>query len=360
MTEMSPIGGESQGSTVARDELEAIIRAHELLVAGKPGGRRAKFFSRNLAGADLSNRALSEADFSGSVLYGANLRFSDLRRANMYCADLRNIDGRCGNFSHADMRGATLNGSNLAQAILDHADFRGGRLARHGLWGTEEVVDRNGAASGVNFSFCSLRGASFEGANLSGANFSGAVIQATKFKGARLGDATFEGAVLTEIDLSDLHVPASALKNCVLPPSPEVLAEAPHLLARLQAHQRWVNSDARSGTCATFDDKDLRSLGDVIGRFKLTAMSARRVVAVGVDFSCTELQGADFEGADLRGASFEGADLRGANFRGALLHHAKFIAADLRALQLRSGGMRPCEFADAALSAEQMADAIVD
>ncbi|MDE2163255.1 MAG: pentapeptide repeat-containing protein [Alphaproteobacteria bacterium] len=360
MAEIGSIMGENLEAAVPRDELEATIRAHELFIANKSGGRRAKFFTRNLAGADLSNRTLSEADFSGAVLYGANLRFADLRRANMYCADLRNVDGRCSNFSHADMRGATLNGSNLSQAILDHADFRGGRLARQGLWGKEEVIDRNGAASGVNFSFCSLRGASFEGANLSGANFSGAVIQATKFKGARLGDATFEGAVLTEVDMSELAVPASALKNCVLPPSPEVLAEAPHLLAKLQAHQRWVDTDARAGTSAIFDGKDLRPLADVIGRFKLTAIAARRVIAVGVDFSCTELQGADFEGADLRGASFESADLRGANFRNACLHHAKFIATDLRTLQLHGGGLRPCDFTGAALSDGQIADAIVD
>ena len=360
MSAINSAVGEVRGRALAPGELEAIVRAHELFVARAPGGRRACFLSYNLSGVDLANRTLSEADFSGAVLYGANLRFSNLQGANLYCADMRNIDGRCANFSQADMRGATLNGSNLSHALLDHADLRAGRLAQQGLWEAKEVVHREGSATGVDFSLCSLRGASFEHSNLKGANFNGAVIHATKFKGARLNNATFEGAVLTEIDLSELAVPASALKNCVLPPTPETVAAVPHLLAKLQAHQRWVDSDGRLGNSAVIDGADLRPIGDHIGRFKLTAISARGVIAAGVDFSSTELQGADFEGADLRGASFEGTDLRGANFHDARVNHAKFAAADLRSLQLRSGGQRPCDFTGAELSAEQIAGAIVD
>lgn len=360
MTEMKTIAGVKQEPVISHDELEAIVRAHELFVACKLGGVRAKFFARNLAGVDLANRILTEADFSGSVLCGANLKCADLQRANLYCADLRNLDARCANFSHADMRGATLSGSNLSQAKLDHADFRPGRLATRGIRGAAEIINHEGSAPGVDFSFCSLRGTSFEGANLNGANFNGAFIHATKFKGARLGGATFEGAVVTDVNLKELEVPASALKNCVLPPSQEVLDEAPHLLAKLQAHQRWVESNANLGTRAVFDGKDLRPLGDKIGRFKLTAISAQRVIAAGVDFSCTELQGADFQGADLRGVSFEGADLRGVNFRDACLNHAKFVAADLRTLELRSGSQHPSDFTGAVFSAEQIADAISD
>jgi len=360
MNETSSTVLANPASAIARSELEGVVRAHELFLARGSGGKRAKLVSRSLANVDLSNRNLSEADFTGSVLYGANLRFANFERANLYCTDLRNIDGRCGNFSHADMRGATLNGSNLSNAKLDHADFRAGRLAQHGLWGSGGVIDRNGSASGVDFSFCSLRGASFESANLKDANFSGAFIHATKFKGARLGNATFEDAVISEVNLSELAVPASAFKNCVLPPPPEAEALVPHLLVRLQAHKRWTDSDGRIGSSAILDGMDLRPLGSAIGRFTLTAISARSVIAVGLDFSGAELQGADFEGADLRGAIFEGADLRGANFRNARLRHSKFVAADLRTLQMRDGSLRPCDFRGAELSAEQTADAVLD
>ncbi|MGA7711272.1 MAG: pentapeptide repeat-containing protein [Rhizomicrobium sp.] len=360
MTEMKPIIAGDQRPALTRDELGKLVRAHELFLAGAAGGKCAKLFSGNLTGVDLANCKLAGSDFSGSVFYGANLRFANFQRANLYCTDLRNIDGRCGDFSHADMRGTTLNGSNLSQAILDHVDFRAGRLAPLGRWGAGDVIDRNGSATGVDFSFCSLRGASLEGSNLKGANFNGAVIHATKFRGASLSGATFERTAFTDVDLSELRVPASALAHCLFPPSLEAVAERANLLVKLQVHQRWVESDARAGAPAVLDDKDLRPLADSIGRFKLTAISARRAIAVGVDLSCTELQGADFEGADLRGASFEGADLRGVNFRDACLHHAKFVAADLRSLQLRNGSLRQSNFTGASLSAEQIADAIVD
>ena len=352
--------GEHEKPVITRDELEEIVSAHELSIKNAPGGVRTKLVLHNLAGVDISHRNLAEANFSGSVFYSANLRFVNLARANLYCTDLRNVDGRYGDFSYADMRGATLSGSNLSHARLDHADFRPGRLARAGLWGIEEIIDRNGSAVGVDFSYCSLCGTSFENANLRGANLKGAVIHGTKFRGARLADVTFEDAVLTDINMSELQVPAAALQNCVLPPSPEAVDKVPHLLAKLGGHQRWVDFNARVGTGAVLDGEDLRPLGSYIGKYKLTAISARRVIAAGVDFSGTELQGVDFEGADLRGASFESADLRGAIFRNARLGHAKFIGADLRTLELRSGDLQPCDFTGADLSPEQSAAAIVD
>ena len=96
----------------------------------------------------------------------------------------------------------------------------------------------------------------------------------------------------------------------------------------------------------------------MIGKYKLTALSAKRVIAAGVDFSCTELQGANFEGADLRGASFEGTDLRGVRFKNALLHHAKFLGADMRSLQMKSGETLPCDLSDTAFSAAQRSEAV--
>jgi uncharacterized protein YjbI with pentapeptide repeats len=339
--------------------LADILDAHALFAGGR-GGARAKLVSCDLSGTDLVNRNLSDAKLSGSTLYGASLRFANLERADLYCADLRNIDARYANFAHADMRGVAMNGSNFAHAKLDHVDFRPGRMARAGLWGIEEIIDRNGSASGVDFSFCSLRGATLENAKLDGANFTGALIHATKFKGARLANASFEGAIFTDVDMGEFHLPSSVLKTCVLPASPEALAKAPHLLARLEAHHRHVESNMLSGWCENFDGEDLRPLGARIGKFKLTAISARRAIAAGVDFSCTELQGADFEGADLRGARFEGADLRGANFSGATLHHAKLTGADMRALQFRSGERRACAFTGTEFTPEQLAEAIRD
>jgi len=360
MSDSGPTVSANQICTAAHDDIEAILRTHELFVSNKAGGRRAKLVSCDLANIDLAGRNLSEADFTGSVLYGANLRFANFQRANLYCTDLRSINGRCGNFSHADMRGASLGRSNLSNAVLDHADFRPARLAQHGLWGIAGIIDRNGSAAGTDFSFCSLCGTSFEGANLKDANFNGAVINAAKFKGARLINATFDDAVLTDIDLGELDVPLSTFKNCVLPSSQEAIAAAPHLIAKLQAHHRWSETNGRRGSSANLDDADLRPLKTFISRFTLTAISARRANGAGLDFASMEMQGANLEGADLRGANFSGADLRGAIFRGARLDHAKFVAADMRTLHLRSGELRPCDFTNANLSPEQIADAVLD
>jgi uncharacterized protein YjbI with pentapeptide repeats len=282
----------------------------------------------------------------------------NLSQATLYCCEMSGVDGRYANFEAADMRGVTLNGSNLSQAVLDRADFRSGRLMKSGSAGTEAVIDRNGSAAGVDFSYCSLNGATFEGADLKGADFTGAIIVGSRFKGAKLTDAKFDGAIISDVDFSEFRLPKEVFKNCVLPPTEEAIAAKPQLLFQLNAHQNWVESDARRGTTAVLDGLDLRPLTSAIGKFKLTAISARNVMAAGVDFSCTELQGANFENADLRGASFEGADLRGVKLKGAKLHHAKFLGADMRSLLLKSGDLLACDLSDADLTAEQRAQAI--
>ena len=343
---------------IAPDGLRAILRAHELFLQHGGKGARAVLALKNLAGADLSNRLLSRSDLTGSVLSHANLKFVNLSGATLYCCEMRSVDARYGNFCTADMRGVTLSDSNLSHARLDGADFRSGRLMKSDASGREAVIDRNGSAVGVDFSFCSLNGATFEGADLRGADFTGAIIVGTKFKGARMQDVTLKRAILMDVDPAELPVPASALNGCVLPPAAEAIAAKPQILFRLNAHQRWILSDGRIGSCAVIDGVDLRPLSDAIGKFKLTAISARGVIAPGIDFSCTELQGANFENADLRGASFEGSDLRGAKLRGALLHHAKFLGADMRPLRLKSGATMACDLANTDFTAEQRAQAL--
>jgi uncharacterized protein YjbI with pentapeptide repeats len=343
---------------IARDDLQRIVAAHEAFVKSPRQGERAMLLSRYLARADLSNRVLARADLTGSSLNGANLKFANLSGATLYCCEMLNVDGRYANFESADMRGVTLNGSNLSHARLDKADFRSGRLMKGGIGGPQALIDRNGSASGVDFSFCSLNGATFEGADLKGADFRGAIIIGTKFKGARVSDANFDSAILCDVDISEIDLPRDAFKNCVLPPTKAAIAAKPQIIFRLNAHQSWIDSDARLGTCAVLDGMDLRPLPATIGKFKLTAISARRAIAAGVDFSCTELQGANFEDADLRGASFEGADLRGVNFKGANLHHTRFLGADMRPLELKSGEVLPCNLAGTDFSAEQRSEVI--
>ena len=184
------------------------------------------------------------------------------------------------------------------------------------------------------------------------------MIVGTKFKGARMSGVTLKGAILTDVDVTEMQLPPEAFKECTLPPSDQAVGARQQILFRLAAHQNWIESNARRGSAAVLDDADLRPVASMIGKYKLTALSAKRVIAAGIDFSCTELQGANFEGADLRGASFEGTDLRGVRFKGAQLHHAKFLGADMRPLQMTSGEMLSCDLSETAFSAAQRAEAV--
>ncbi len=345
-------------NTHVRREIESILAAHQAFVKNRLNGRRAQLLSRDLSAWDLSSCVLAGADLSGSTFTNANLKFANLSGATLYCCEMIQVDARCANFTSADMRGVILQGSNLSQSRLDRADFRAGRLLKAATGGKGSIVNRNGAAPGVDFSYCSLNGATFEGADLSEADFTGAVIIGTKFRGAHLDGAVFNGALLSDIDLSEINLPPEALKGCVLPPTEAAISQNGAILFQLQSHQSWIDSNGRRGAAAILDGMDLRTVGRGIGRFKLTALSARKAIAAGIDFSCTELQGANFEGADLRGASFEGADLRGVRMQGALLHHARFLGADMRPLVLKTGEALPCDLSKTGFTPQQRAEAV--
>jgi uncharacterized protein YjbI with pentapeptide repeats len=135
----------------------------------------------------------------------------------------------------------------------------------------------------------------------------------------------------------------------VLDPSAAAIDRAPALLARLLSARRWAESGGKRGAPAVIDNEDIRPLAGVLRARQLTALSARGVCAIHLDFSGSELQGANFDGADLRGAVFDGADLRGASFRYAKLSHARFAQADLAPLLLPSGRWHPTTFEGAEL-----------
>jgi uncharacterized protein YjbI with pentapeptide repeats len=329
---------ETKKVPLSQQDLNRILRAHELYVAHQ-GGMRAQLAHKILDGLVLANRNLEEADFSGASLVGASLYGSKLHRAILYCADLRECDLRAAKLTRADMRGASFKGAQLSYAVLDNADLRSGMMMH---MGAEDVsFSRQGEAGpqGVDFSNCSMKGASFGGAKLDGANFTGALPQGAMFRGATLTNALFKDAVLTGILAGDLKVPPESLEGAVRDTTPEAAAKAGALKARLEAHQQWIATQGREGAPANLEGEDLRPLQNhLLGR-RLSGLAARHAVAIGLDFSESQLQAAKFEGADLRGANFSKADLRGASFKDAKLAHANFTGADLRALPLANGTM---------------------
>ena len=349
-------------AALTQAELNAIMHEHERYATGR-GGLRAQLAHAKLEAQNLANRKLDEYDITRASLLGASLYGSNLHRASLYCADLRNSDLRMTKLIRADMRGACFKGARLAYAVLDNADMRSGMMMYVGSGGdlvTRDALDANKQAigasekpQGVDFSFCSMKGASFGNAKLDGANFTSALLQGATFKNAKLTNVVFKDAVLTGVNLKDLNVSPAALEGCVLDAAPQSEEKMEDIRLRLEAHQQWVTTGGQ-GALASLDGEDFRPVHELFVGRSLTGISMRNVTGIGIDFSASQLQAAKFDGADLRGANFSKVDLRGVSFKGANLLHANFEGADLRALQLGNGAALAPEFSGAQVTDEQL------
>jgi uncharacterized protein YjbI with pentapeptide repeats len=354
----------------SQQELNAILHAHARYVAHQ-GGLRAQLAHTNLDGLNLANRNLEEADFTGASLVGASLYGSNLYRATLYCADLRDCDLRFTKLVRADMRGASFRGARLGFSVLDNADLRSGMMMYVGADGGS-VIGRNdtdanetggsatGKPHGVDFSNCSMKGVSFGNAKLDGADFTGALLHGASFKNATITNSVFKGAVLTGVNLADLHVTAEALEGCVQDVTAQAAARFDELKLRLDAHQQWINTQGQEGAPAILDGEDLRPLHQLLVGRRMSGLSARGGVGIGIDFSGSQLQAAKFDRADLRGANFSKADLRGVSFKGAKLLHAVFDGADLSSLPLADGKTLSSDLAGAEITDEQLQRAVRD
>ena len=340
---------------VGQRDMNAAIAAHERFLQGRGTGRLVMRFAEALE-LDCGRRLLNEADFTGAHLQGSTFAGTHLERAALYCADLRGCDLRACNLRRADLRGASLAGATLNGAVLDEADMRAASLlvadssgGYHDIAVLSGRPKRKSPHDGADFTNCSMKGASLRESNLKGADFSGAILEGADLSGAKLTDALFHEAVLTGVHLDTLRLSRDQLRGCVLDPTDEAMQRVEALRAVLEAAAEWVESGGRRGARPVLDGEDLRPLaGSFRGRV-LTALSARRAVAIGIDFSGCELQGANFDGADLRGATFDNADLRGASFRQARLSHAQFRAADTSPLRLPDRRLHATSFVGASL-----------
>lgn len=345
---------EETRTALTQQELNAVMLAHERFLTRLNGGQRARLSHARLDGLNLANRDLTEADFSGASMVGANVSGSNLERASFYCADLRNCNMQSSRMKRADLRGASFNGARLAFAMLDSADLRAATMMFSGPGGMQIISrDKNKGGPTVDFSNCSLKGASFGNAKLEGAIFEGALLQDATFRGARLTNVVFKGAVLTGVNLKDLGLPPAALEGCIADPVPLSTDATAVMTVRLDRHQRWVETGGREGAPIVLDGEDLRPLQDLLAGRSLTGLSARNALAIGLNFAGSQLQAAKFDGADLRDVDFSGADLRGASLRGTRLAHARFEKADLRRLPLNQGVMITPDLAGAAATKEQ-------
>jgi uncharacterized protein YjbI with pentapeptide repeats len=343
--------------TYTSSELTRMLANHERFVTGR-NGMRASFKGADLRGAVLANRRLDEIDFTGADLAGANLHGSNLTRASLFCADLTGANLSCAQLQNADLRGASFRGADLSCAALDFADLRKATMMILEGAGVSVIDHRKTGLGHVDFSYCSLKGASFGKAKLDGAIFDGALLIGVNFRGAEISDASFVGAVL--MDVTELNVPAETFADCVFDVSPEAKAKAGALAEKLALHQQWVMTDGREGAAAELDGADLRPLAGQFAGRNLIGLHLRGVIAIGLDFSNSQLQGARFDGADLRGADFSASDLSGACFYGARLVHARFDKTRLAGLTLRSGEVLTPNFFGADANPGQFRDAVLE
>lgn len=350
---------ERSTSVVGQAAFEAAVLSHERFLR-RGGGGRALLRFVHAPGLDGRRRLLNDSDFTGSDLSGGSFAGCHFEAASLQCADLSGCDLRASNLRRSDLRGARLAGASLNGAVLDEADMRAayiafadpaGRLKLHGPANDNPAAD---------FTNCSLRGCTLRNANLKGADFSGAILDGADLGGAKLTGARFNGAVMTSIDLNRLPLSPEQIRDCVVDPGAEAAARAQAIADMLRLAGEWVESQGRQGARAVLDGEDLRPLtGQLRGR-TLSALSARDVCAIRVDFSGSELQGAIFDGADLRGAIFDGADLRGASFKGARLSHASFSRADLKPLPLPGGRAHASDFEGAALDRTDFRNTVME
>lgn len=316
---------------ISQSDLNRMLDDHEAFIA-RQGGVRAILRNAKLDGLSLANRNLFDVDMTGASLVGADLHGANLTHVKLSGADLRDCNLRNARLERADLRGASFKGANLAYATLDNADLGSATMVAEG-----KAAHPGAAGDGVDFSNCSLRNASFGNAKLDKANFSDALLQGAVFRGAALANAEFRGAVLLGVNLKELQVPPEALKDCITSPSQDAEARAEAVAEAILGHHAWVTSNGLSGRPAQIDGEDLRPLGDRLRGLHLAGISARGVIALGVDFTSCQLQAAKFEGADLRGALFINADLSGTNLDQAKLAHANFTNAVIQDLVLRDG-----------------------
>jgi uncharacterized protein YjbI with pentapeptide repeats len=346
-------------------QIDRAAALHERFLRGAAGGQRAFLRYVDAPGIDCRRRVLDDADLTGANLTGSALAGAHFERAALFCANLEGCDLRAANLRRADLRGARLAGAALTGAVMDEADMRAAYIAYPA--GDQALhVFRHGPhqaggprAHGADFTDCAMRGVRLCAANLKGANFTGAVLEHADLSGAKLTDAIFNDTVMDGVDLGRLNLSPRQLSGCLLGPDPAALGRADEIRERLRLAEDWVASDGRRGGPAVIDGEDLRPLQGAFRGRVLTALSARQVRAIHLDFSGSSLQGAMFEGADLRGAVFDGADLRGASFRNARLSHARFVGADLSALVLPDGRPHAANFEGATTTRADFTRAIL-
>lgn len=109
-------------------EIQEVLRKHEMWLNDEPGGERANLYGANLEWANLENADLRDADLQGVNLSYANLENADLQGAILTKADLTHA-----NLSHANLKGSALLWASLLYSNLLYADLQNADLSNADL-----------------------------------------------------------------------------------------------------------------------------------------------------------------------------------------------------------------------------------
>ncbi|MBV8251370.1 MAG: pentapeptide repeat-containing protein [Chitinophaga sp.] len=136
--------------------------------------------------------SLRGANFSGADLTGSSFEVTDARRANFDGANLTDC-----NFSVSDLTDASFRTSILVRTIFNisgqNAQFIDAQLTDVRLIKTDlrKTTFENCAFSGVDFSYCDLRGVCFDGQTFIGVKFDKSALNNVSFKEATLKNVSF-------------------------------------------------------------------------------------------------------------------------------------------------------------------------
>ncbi|MDD3039083.1 pentapeptide repeat-containing protein [Bacteroides sp.] len=163
--------GEQKMKTLTQNELDKILKNHEIWLNDPNNGRCANLSNTNLSEANLFKTDLSYADLSGADITEAdlsktNLSNTDLSYANLFGADLSYANLFGANLFRANLFGANLSHVNISKTYLSEANLSKTNLSEANLSRTN--------LSEANLSETNLTGTNFFGANLTGTNLIGA------------------------------------------------------------------------------------------------------------------------------------------------------------------------------------------
>lgn len=259
------------------------------------------FYTKSLAGRNLSRASGHNAFFSDTNLAGVNFSNANLARAefgyamnatgaNFYGANLRGV--RVSNFSYDEQCLPCFEAANFSYADLRDAYF-----------GSDGMPLQDGKSGQVN-----LRNANFYGARLSGTSFWAAILTSANLQYVVAPQTDFTNVVFDDVDLQHGTFTGADFDAAVL-------------------------LSSSNYTFANFTDADFSRAIFASGISFAGAVMTRVILVdqdlIGANLTNVQWNNGNLEWLSLKGADLSGAALQGTRFWGVTLSDTDFRGANL-------------------------------